>query len=81
MSDFRCERCGAGGPPRPAPPPPRPRGPRGLERVCARCWQAWLQHQTALINHYGLNLRDPQARQFLTQQTEAFLFAPTSEGS
>ena len=27
-----------------------------------------------LINHYGLNLMDPQARTFLTRQMEAFLF-------
>jgi Fe-S cluster biosynthesis and repair protein YggX len=50
-------------------------GSRVHQGVCANCWQAWLQQQTALINHYGLNVRDPQARQFLTQQTEAFLFA------
>ena len=28
-----------------------------------------------LINHYGLNLRDPEAKKFLTEQTEKFLFA------
>ena len=27
-----------------------------------------------LINHYGLNVMDPQARQFLTKNMEAFLF-------
>jgi Fe-S cluster biosynthesis and repair protein YggX len=27
-----------------------------------------------LINHYGLDLMDPQARQFLTKNMEAFLF-------
>jgi Fe-S cluster biosynthesis and repair protein YggX len=27
-----------------------------------------------LINHYGLNLMDPQARSFLTKQMSAFLF-------
>ena len=27
-----------------------------------------------LINHYGLNVMDPQARQFLTKNLEAFLF-------
>jgi Fe-S cluster biosynthesis and repair protein YggX len=27
-----------------------------------------------LINHYGLNLMDPQARGFLTRQMSAFLF-------
>ena len=27
-----------------------------------------------LINHYGLNVMDPQARQFLTKNRDAFLF-------
>jgi Fe-S cluster biosynthesis and repair protein YggX len=27
-----------------------------------------------LINHYGLDVMDPQARQFLTRNLEAFLF-------
>jgi Fe-S cluster biosynthesis and repair protein YggX len=27
-----------------------------------------------LINHYGLNVMDPQARKFLTQNMSAFLF-------
>jgi Fe-S cluster biosynthesis and repair protein YggX len=27
-----------------------------------------------VINHYGLDLLDPKARKFLSQQTEAFLF-------
>jgi Fe-S cluster biosynthesis and repair protein YggX len=27
-----------------------------------------------LINHYGLNLMDPQARQFLTKNMTGFLF-------
>jgi Fe-S cluster biosynthesis and repair protein YggX len=27
-----------------------------------------------LINHYGLNVMDPTARQFLTRNMEAFLF-------
>jgi len=32
-----------------------------------------------LINHYGLNLRDPEAKQFLTEQTERFLFGGGAE--
>ncbi len=27
-----------------------------------------------LINHYGLNVMDPQARTFLTKNMQAFLF-------
>jgi hypothetical protein len=30
--------------------------------------------QTMLINHYGLNVMDPQARTFLTKNMQAFLF-------
>ena len=32
------------------------------------------KQQTMLINHYGLNVMDPQARSFLTKNLEAFLF-------
>ena len=42
--------------------------------VCQDCWGVWLQRQTALINHYGLNLRDPEARKFLADQTQEFFF-------
>lgn len=81
MTAFHCVRCGKDGPRLPSPPMPGDVGQRAYAQVCGPCWQAWLQHQTALINHYGLNLRDPQAKQFLTQQTEAFLFAPAAPDS
>ncbi len=74
MSDFTCVRCG-GAERLPGPPMPGPMGHRVYEHVCPACWQDWLRHQTALINHYALNLRDPQAKQFLLEQTEQFLFA------
>jgi Fe-S cluster biosynthesis and repair protein YggX len=32
-----------------------------------------------LINHYGLNVMDPQARGFLTKNMEAFLFKKGGE--
>ena len=43
--------------------------------MCRQCWAEWLRHQTMLINHYGLNVMDPQARAFLTKNMEAFFFA------
>jgi Fe-S cluster biosynthesis and repair protein YggX len=55
-------------------------GARALAEICQECWGQWLKQQTMLINHYGLNLMDPQARAFLTKNMEAFLFkAGTSE--
>ena len=43
------------------------------------CWGEWQRQQMMLINHYGLNLMDPQARSFLTRNMEAFLFRTDKE--
>jgi Fe-S cluster biosynthesis and repair protein YggX len=45
-----------------------------VESLCQECWGQWVKQQTMLINHYGLNVMDPQARSFLTKNMEAFLF-------
>jgi Fe-S cluster biosynthesis and repair protein YggX len=74
MDEIQCVRCGEAGPPIPAPPFPNAFGERIQAEICQRCWQEWLQYQTMLINHYGLNLRDPEARKFLLENTEKFLF-------
>jgi Fe-S cluster biosynthesis and repair protein YggX len=74
MSDFSCVRCGSEQQ-QAAPPMPGPAGVRMYEQICAGCWKEWLEHQTALINHYALDLRNPEARTFLTEQSEQFLFA------
>ncbi|MGI8508376.1 MAG: oxidative damage protection protein [Gemmatimonadaceae bacterium] len=49
-------------------------GQRVVSEICQQCWADWLKQQTMLINHYGLNVMDPQARQFLVRNMEAFLF-------
>ena len=49
-------------------------GARLAGEICQQCWADWLKQQTMLINHYGLDLMDPQARAFLTQNREAYLF-------
>ena len=45
-----------------------------VEEICTQCWADWLKQQTMLINHYGLNVMDPQARTFLTKNMTAFFF-------
>jgi Fe-S cluster biosynthesis and repair protein YggX len=74
MSDITCARCGKTKPGFERAPFPGAIGARVLEGACPDCWQEWLKQQTMLINHYGLNVMDPQARQFLTRNMEAFLF-------
>jgi Fe-S cluster biosynthesis and repair protein YggX len=55
-------------------PFPTELGQRVFDSICAVCWAEWVKQQQALINHHGLDLQNPQARQFLYQQLEQFLF-------
>ena len=48
-------------------------GERILSEICVECWAEWLQHQTLLINHYGLDPRDKKSRDFLYAQVESVL--------
>jgi Fe-S cluster biosynthesis and repair protein YggX len=74
MADVTCARCGKEKEGFERPPFPGAMGARILEGTCKDCWADWLKQQTMLINHYGLNVMDAQARQFLTRNMEAFLF-------
>lgn len=50
-------------------------GLRAYQQICADCWALWLKTQQQLINHYGLNLQEAKAKQFLFEQMEQYLFA------
>ena len=69
-----CSRCGQTRAGFEAAPFPGPVGARVVEEICQECWAQWLKQQMMLINHYGLNLMDPQARAFLTKNMSGFLF-------
>ena len=60
-------------------PYPGELGQRVLEHISKTAWQQWLGHQTMLINEYRLNMLDPKAREFLTQEMEKFLFGECAE--
>ena len=74
MADVTCTRCGQTREGFDRPPFPGAIGARIVTEICKDCWAQWLKQQTMLINHYGLNVMDPQARTFLTRNMEAFLF-------
>lgn len=74
MPDVTCARCGESRAGFERPPFPGALGARILDGICQDCWSQWLRQQTMLINHYGLDVMDPQARKFLTRNMEAFLF-------
>lgn len=55
-----------------APPLPGPAGEEIFNTVSRRAWLEWQNLQTMLINEKSLNLREPQARKYLTEQRERF---------
>lgn len=71
---IECVRCGETGPKLDRPPLRNELGERVHAEICQRCWDEWLRYQTALINHYGLDVREREPREFLTTNMEAFLF-------
>lgn len=75
MAEITCVRCGLTREPVARQPFRNELGERITREICAVCWQEWLAYQTALINHYGLDVREPEAREFLTRNLEAFLFS------
>ena len=79
MPDITCTRCGQTRPALERAPFPGAIGARIVAHICQDCWGLWLKQQTMLINHYGLNVMDPQARSFLTKNLEAFLFKAGQE--
>ena len=42
-------------------------------QVCADCWQAWLEQSTLLINHYNIQVADPNQRRQLYPLMAEFL--------
>ncbi|HEU5174682.1 MAG TPA: oxidative damage protection protein [Gemmatimonadaceae bacterium] len=78
MPDVTCSRCGETRAGFDRPPFPGPIGARVVQEICQDCWSKWNRQQMQLINHYGLNLMDPQSRTFLTKQMQAFLFKTES---
>lgn len=79
MPDVTCSRCGNTRAGFEKPPFPGKIGARVVGEICQDCWAQWNRQQMMLINHYGLNLMDPQARTFLTRQMGAFLFKAGAE--
>lgn len=49
-------------------------GKRIFDNISKQAWAEWQKKQTMLINEKKLNMMEPEARAFLEQQMEAFLF-------
>ena len=75
MAEVSCVRCGETRAQLQKPPLRNDLGERIYNSVCQPCWDQWLRYQTALINHNGLDVREKDARDFLSANMEAFFFS------
>ena len=54
-------------------------GKRIYLHISQEAWTAWVGYQTMLINEYRLTPVDPNARKFLEEEMEKFLFSDESK--
>jgi Fe-S cluster biosynthesis and repair protein YggX len=81
MTTVHCARCGLDRDRMAFQPFQNDLGKRAYEEICGVCWAEWLKTQQQLINHYGLNLRDPKSKEFLFRNMEQFLFKEGQVGT
>ena len=61
------------------PPFPGQLGQRIYEQISQRAYDMWNAQRTLLMNHYGLNMADPEARKILRDQMEEFFFGESTK--
>jgi Fe-S cluster biosynthesis and repair protein YggX len=44
-----------------------------VNKICPDCWGEWVSQQVLYINHYGLQMADPDDRKRLIQVMKEFL--------
>jgi Fe-S cluster biosynthesis and repair protein YggX len=71
---VQCVKLGRELPGLDKPPFPGELGQRIYEHVSKQAWDMWPAQSTLIINHYGLNMGDPEARKVLREQMEEFFF-------
>ncbi len=75
--EIKCARCGQKRAPLGYSPLPTELGQKIATDVCQPCWSEWLQTQTRIINHYGLDLMNPEAQGFLLDNMKGFFYGAT----
>jgi Fe-S cluster biosynthesis and repair protein YggX len=73
-NEIKCARCGNKRPPLGFAPLPNELGQKAAAEVCQPCWSEWLTAQTRIINHYGLDVTNPEAQGFLFDNMKAFFW-------
>ncbi len=73
MADIICVRCGKSAQAMAEPPMGGRLGATLQERVCPACYGEWVAKQVLYINHYGLQMADPDDRKKLIHAMKEFL--------
>ena len=72
--EIKCARCGQKRTPLGFAPLPTDLGQKVAKEVCQPCWAEWLQTQTRIINHYGIDVSNPEAQTFLMDNMKTFFY-------
>jgi len=56
------------------PPFPGELGQKIYDNISQQAWDEWKMQQGRMINEYRLDLSNPNAREFIKEQMEQFLF-------
>ena len=73
MSEITCARCEKTVPAMSSPPMGGSLGETLMQRTCPACYEEWLSQQILYINHYNLQMADPDDRKKLIQVMKEFL--------
>lgn len=71
---FKCARCGLKNTPLGYAPVPTELGQKVGAEICGECWKEWLQKQKQLINHFGIDISNPDSHEFLFDQMKIFFY-------
>lgn len=71
---VKCVKLGRELPGLDKPPFPGVLGQRIYENISKQAYAMWPEQSTVIINHYELNLADPEARKILREQMVDFFF-------
>ena len=71
---VKCVKLGRELPGLDKPPFPGELGQRIFENISKQAYDMWPAQSTLIINHYGLNMADPESRKLLREQMEEFFF-------
>lgn len=61
------------------PPMPGELGQRIYEQISKQAYDMWEAQRTLIINHYNLNMADPESRKILREQMEEFFFGADAQ--